>query len=43
MTFTPPIPDTDNTEPGIQQDHTLVYIIVGAILFYVIVIKGGKL
>ena len=43
MTFTIPMPTPDNTVPGILQDHTLVYIVVGAILFYVIVVRGGKL
>ena len=43
--FTPPIPGEDNTEPITEEpkNYDWLYIIVGIILFYIIVIRGGKL
>lgn len=41
---TPALPDGSNTTPGgVEQNHNMVWFIVGAILFYIIVIRGGKI
>lgn len=41
--FTSTLPDGSNTTPGgVEQNHNMVWFIVGVILFYIIVIRGGK-